>query len=488
MSSRWKCSPLGPSWAAVLALWILGLLCPPATAAADEIEEAREAAREELVEGLEGLAAWCTRKKIYLQRVSVYESILHFDPGNTTAMRGLGYIKDRNGNWKETERKVEPKDWSQGAVRQFPARRSAVVEAYRDAMFGLFETYKGRLSPTQSERILDDILEADPDDARVRELRGEAKLDGRWVLRETLVAKEGREILRDRVRQAFKTAPKAREVEANKRELAYGIAWKAVYATEHVRSLGTGTAKEVERMTTATWAARSLFNGALGVQAKYPRDFAVYTLARPADKMAFLMNHPAVDQSYRDFLFQLEGSGIQGSGDLAHWADDKNRRLDGLVRQSIMWLFADGYQIYPTHGWIFEGFGLYLTRELVGTRLSWFVKPSQYLVEEDDLALQARLLDSRTNWMNEALQVLEHESRPKLQFLLGKDVNAMTTEDLLYAYVLAAYLLEAQAESIPRVFTRIGKGEPSTVVLEEELGLELADLDVRVRRWLSERR
>jgi hypothetical protein len=74
-----------------------------------------------------------------------------------------------------------------------------------------------------------------------------------------------------------------------------------------------------------------------------------------------------------------------------------------------------------------------------------------------------------------------------LAFLVGKDVNQLTTEGLLYAYVLAAYLIEAESDRIPAIFTRIGKGEASVAVLESEFGLTLEQLGLRVRRWLAER-
>jgi hypothetical protein len=452
-----------------------------------DLDSERVAAREALLEDLEGLAGWCTRKRLFLKRQGVYESMIHFDPGNKLAMRGLGYIKDKDGNWKETERRVEAKDWNQSAARQFPKKRAEAVEGYRDTMFGLLKKYEGQLSSKQTNATLDEILFADPDDARVRKLRGESKRDGIWVLSQTMVAKERRKALRELVIKAFKDAPEPTEGLANKKEEVFGISWKAVFTTPLVRSLGTGSKSEVSRMTQAMSAAHTYFNGVLSVEANFPAEFTVYTLVRPSDKMAFLMGHPVVDQAYRDFLFQLEGSGIQGSGDLAHWSEDVDRRLDGLVRQAIMWLFAESYQILPKHGWAFEGFGLYMTRELIGTRLTWFVKPSVYLVEADDMALQARLLDTRTNWMNEANQVLSSPERPKLAFLLGKDVNELTTEDLLYSYVLSAYLIESEYAKIPKIFGRIGKGESSVTVLEEELGLKLDKLDEHVRRWLSER-
>lgn len=452
-----------------------------------DIDEDSAKARAALIEQLEGLAEWCTKKKIYLKRQEVYLSILHFDPDSNVARRGLGYVKDSEGNWIEKKRRVEPKDWDKGAVKEFPEKRTEVAEAYRTAMFGLIDKYEGRLSPTQREKILDDLLFADPDDPRVHALRGEVKVDDKWVLVQTVKAKEHRAELRDMVRKAFKNVPKAEEDLANAREDQFGIGWKAIYKTPIVRSLGTGSAKEVERMTQAMAATLSYFNDALSVEAHFPKDFTVYTLARSGDKMAFLMNHPAVDQTYRDFLFQLDGSGIQGSGDLAHWSEEPTRRLDGLVRQAIAWLFAEGYGILPKTGWVFEGVGIYMTRELVGTRLTWYVRPSEYLVEADDNALKQRLLDTRTNWMNEARLVLAGEKRPKLGLLLGRDVNQLTTEDLLYSYVLSAYLLEAESEKFPTILTKIGEGQTSVETLESVLEMDLPELEERLIRWLNER-
>lgn len=453
-----------------------------------DIKSESQAAKVDLLESLEELAQWCSKKKIYAKRQEVYDSMLHFDPESSVARRGLGFIKDSDGNWVEKKRRVQAKDWDKKAAKEFPAKRTQLAETYRDAMFALLDKYEGKISPKDRESLLNDILFADPDDARVHDLRGEADLDGKWVLKETLVAKERRAALRDMVRKAIGSVPKAEVTTANEKEKAFGIGWKAIYATPLVRSLGTGSEQEVSHMTEVMAATLSYFNDALAVEAHFPKDFTVYTLARPSDKMAFLMSHPVVDQEYRDFLFQLDGSGIQGSGDLAHWSEEPTRRLDGMVRQAISWLFAESYQVFPKHGWVFEGVGIYMTRELVGTRLTWYVRPSEYLIEADDRALKARLLDTRTNWMNEARKLLVDGKRPNLALLLGRDVNQLTTEDLLFSYVMAAYLLEARGEQFPGILKKIGEGKTSVEALELGLEMKLDEIEARVIRWLDERR
>ena len=295
-------------------------------------------ARLQLIGALEELAEWCTKEKIYAKRMAVYRSILHFDSESAVARRGLGFVRNSAGEWVEKPRRVEPRDWDKAAAREFSTRRSAVAEDYRKTMLGLLETHAERITPAEMERILDDLLFADPDDPRVHELRGEVSSDGKWVLAQTVGAKKRRAEMRNMVRQAFKGVPKAEEVLPNWREEQFGIGWKAVYATPIVRSLGTGTPEEVKRMTQAMAATHSYFNAVLSVEAKFPEDFTVFTLARPSDKMAFLMNHPVVEQAYRDFLFKLDGSGIQGSQDslpgASRWPDAPGHPDVGWVGQT----------------------------------------------------------------------------------------------------------------------------------------------------------
>jgi len=455
--------------------------------AAADVESERAAVRQELMAQLEGLAAWCAKQKVFLKRQEVYEWMLRLDPENADARRGLGWIKDKDGQWRPKEHRVPPVDHDKEAASEFALRRAEVAAGFAGALFALLDGHADELSAEERESLLDDVLRVDPDNARAHDLRGEAKLADRWVLVETVAAKQRRGELREMVRTAFRTVPKARARTPDAKERGFGIEWTAVYTSPLVRSLGTGSEEEVRRLTEAMWATRSYFNAALGAGADFPEDFTVYSLARSSDKLAFLTNHPSIGPEYREFLLRCDGSGIQGSGDLAHWAPDELRRLDGLVRQAITWLFAEGFGILPGQGWAVEGFGLYLTRELVGTRLSWFVRPSEYLNQEDDLALQARLLDSRTNWMNEAHRVLNGKGRPRLAFLLGKDVNRLTAEDLLYSYVLAAYLLEAESTRLPDLLARIGAGTPAVEAFEAVFGEPPEELGAHVRRWLGER-
>ena len=99
---------------------------------------------------------------------------------------------------------------------------------------------------------------------------------------------------------------------------------------------------------------------------------------------------------------------------------------------------------------------------------------------------QLQLAD--VNWLEEGRRLLSGPNAPHLEFLLGKSVNNMRDEDLLFSYVLAAYLLEGRPKETPTILRRIGAGNHPVKVLEEELGRPLREIEARLLRWLEETR
>ena len=71
--------------------------------------------------------------------------------------------------------------------------------------------------------------------------------------------------------------------------------------------------------------------------------------------------------------------------------------------------------------------------------------------------------------------------------LVRKDASQLTTEDVLYAYTLATYLLEGHPEVVSKVLKRLGTGYPGIPALSEALGMDVPSLERRIERWLTER-
>ena len=89
---------------------------------------------------------------------------------------------------------------------------------------------------------------------------------------------------------------------------------------------------------------------------------------------------------------------------------------------------------------------------------------------------------------DEANRLLQTGKAPPLGELLEKGVNDLTTEDLLFAYLLGTYVLEAQPEKATAILVSTGLGKPSARAFEGALGMDLADFEPHLTRWLSERR
>ena len=68
-----------------------------------DTKESYEAIRERELAGLivrlEEHAAWCKKKKLWLQRALALEALLEFDPENLDARKALGHRKQRDGSW-----------------------------------------------------------------------------------------------------------------------------------------------------------------------------------------------------------------------------------------------------------------------------------------------------------------------------------------------------------------------------------------------------
>ena len=165
---------------------------------------------------------------------------------------------------------------------------------------------------------------------------------------------------------------------------------------------------------------------------------------------------------------------------------EKPSRMDGVSRQCMAWLLKDRFGISSRHGWVFEGVGLYLSYRVVGTRLGIFVRESKYTSEGSPEDLLARLRGSRSNWFRIAHEVLNSEYKPNFAFMLGKDVNNLTGEELMYGYVLSAYLLEVFPEKAPDVLKRIGAGDAPATVIEETFGAKLDEVERTLLTWLDD--
>jgi hypothetical protein len=409
-------------------------------------------------------------------------------------MQALGYKQVSDGVWEPpVDGAKPPKNFDPAALREAPGRRSRMIKPWRDAMLAL-STQSG-VASAEVEDIHDRILLVDPDDAEVHTLRGEVRMKvtvdkeqvERWVLAETAQAKERRKALKDFVKKALEVDPKPDAVLPSAEENALELDWTVVLVSPVVRVLTTGERREAENVLKVASQVQSYVRFALGAASDYQPNFTIYLLTKAGEEQTFAQKHPKVTDALRAFWPKVKGTGLPACGDAVWWDDDPSRRLDGVTRHTLGTFLTTTFSITTVHGWAWEGLGLYLTRELVGTRLTWYVQPTGD-EPADRKNLRAKLLVSDTNWMDEAYKVMSGPKSPGLESVMQHNVNTMSVEEMLVAYALAAFFVEAKPAELPRLLHQIGSGVRYDTAVQVALGMEVDRLEQRLRRWLEERR
>lgn len=469
--------------------------CAPAGAQGG-VEADREATLPLLLEGLNGYAEWCSNKKLWVERNRALQAILAVDPGNLPAKRGLAWIQVADGVWEPPPQPKPAKNYDPKALKEAPERFAKAIQPWRDAQIELLKRHADGMTSTQRESIFAQILSIDPDDAHVREARGEERSERGWVLAETVRAKARRARIREIVRDAVAATPEASSATPNAADAARGVEWAVCVESAHVRVLSTGDRAEALRMASAVEVARTLFREVFGVSTELPTGFTVHLLCNDASKAAFLQKLAGQDSARASFLAKLEGTGLEGSNSAAWWSPTAERRLDGVVRHVIGAMFQLEFGVSVATPWAWEGFGLYLAREVIGTRLTWYIEPPENnasaAAAKPALDWSKKLLTPGTNWMNEGYRLLHSGDVGGLAATLSRALNKMTPQDLFVSYTLAAYWLEGQAEKTPELLRTIGSknrpGKAAVAAFEATLAAPLDEFRARMLRWLGERR
>ncbi|MCY3000197.1 MAG: hypothetical protein NTV21_00090 [Planctomycetota bacterium] len=467
--------------AALLAL-ISGLgFARAQSSPADELAPARKQA----VVDLEGFVEWTGTVKLYLERDRAWEAILAFAPEHEAAHKGLKHQKNRDGSWKVPEKRAESKNFGkEPQLEECAKRRGEIAAKYRAALEPVLEKHKP--APAARAELVAALLAIDPEDAASRALNGEAKRGEQWVLSESEKARERRGELKTLVKELVAAVPAPVEGTPRASENALGVTWTACVSTPLVRVLSSGDAAEARNVAIQCSAAVALFRKVTGAPSGAPGVVDMYLLTTPAARDAFVKAWPGWSDEERKLVSTWAGTGLPGEIHHARWDADAPRRLDGAVRHMLGLLTLANFSFdHQGCAWAWEGFGLYLTRELVGTHYTWYsTGPTSGDAETKELL--GKLMMGDSNWMNEALQRFKRGRGTKVEELCARKIDAFGVDDLLTAYALAGYLLEGRSESVPAIYKALASD--SRKALESALALTPTELDQRLLRWLSERK
>ena len=464
-----------------------------ATAPASDFTRRKESAGRERIAALATLAELCHTNKAYLQRDKAYEALLVLDPEHAVARKTLRYQKDRKTGLWSRRGYVAPKDTKGAFIDQALTQRAELDALYAAFMLDLIDEFAAELGPAPRRAELQALLASAPDDERTRAALGfvavERQGQRHWVERTTVEAAARRYTIADAVEKARAAVPALERGAARQSETEWGIPWAMVLQTDRARVLGVNRdgEAELEVITRHGHLLWDVLRVLCGLRMRAPLDLAIYDVEDGAHKESLIAKHPRITDRQRELYPRLSSGWLGSAPHLALWAPEAAIRVECATRQFTSWYLTDGFGVQGKHGWITEGFGLYLSQLICGTRRTFTVVQSRY-VDTTEPNFEHRLGEPDADWFADSLTVLQAAPPTRLASTLGKDPNEMTRADIVLAYTLASYLIEGHgADTVRKILSRIGGDESvsSTVALEETLQTTLPELQQGLQRWIQ---
>jgi hypothetical protein len=440
---------------------------------------------ESSVQQLEATADWCRSERLYGYRQRVLAFLLELDPEHRDARRALGYHRI-GGEWKPPTGRRPGRDYSPESIPEAQRRIRESLVPLRKPFLEDLQANPAGLRRESAQRTIRALLALDEDDAALRAMIGETRLEGEWVLVESARTVARRKSLAADIAKSRELTPAALDQPVPDDLVDWPIAW-----TVSVRTLGlelVGTVPESEGRTVAAdlQSLARTFERAFGVPGTHRDGLRVMLLSGYAERDAAL-DQLELPPSVRNHLGSAAGGWLGSGQRLAEWDGSAQRRRDGAARQVLGTMLMDRFGIDGGHAWAWEGFGLYLIHLQLGTRGTWFYQGSGYQPVADALSW-SMAQDPTSDWHALTRHLLTDPNGLRVNFLLGRPLNSMTSQDLVCSYTLAAYLLEGWPDRVPRLLTALGRGEHPVLVFERELGFPITTLDQRIVRWIDESR
>src|SRR5439155_15846795 len=102
--------------------------------------------------------------------------------------------------------------------------------------------------------------------------------------------------------------------------------------------------------------------------------WTVYVLADPHQVDPLLASFLASSAGFGVSARKLSGVAVPGQPLAVYWDKDAARRLDAACRQTVVDFLSRTDGLSLKHVWAWEGLGLLLTHELIGTRLTLYAQ------------------------------------------------------------------------------------------------------------------
>jgi len=485
------------------------VLEPDARAQEDVRERALAEVGAALVPELVALAEWCSSEKLLASRLAAYEAILVWQPDHADARRILGWRRAGADDWERSRPEQARKDRT-GREAQLAERHAALVRRTIEASEQQVEAL-GRAGLEAARRRM---LALVPDDASLRASLDEVRLaSGEWGRADAARALERAAARKAEVARAKAAVGAAERLDATALGPLQGkLKWLSVARTPRAFVATTVGFAETAAIAVSVDIAPGIAAAALpgvplvglhpeGTEPRgedppdkpqwwsQPRLYVVQTsMERDALLGAFAAG---LEAKRLEHLRGVNTGFLDAESSIGVWVERPNDRLEASVRQRVGLYLQRTFGISADKGWIWEGIGLLLSSSITGTKNLIYIQlvtTSGSVAADGTKPKQLDLFATGADWIVMARDLLLTTPRPNLGPLLGKTVNTMDKKDLLIAHALGTWLIDGHPDKASQVIARIGAGQPSVAVLEDEFGMTLPELVEHLAAWIEDMR
>jgi hypothetical protein len=449
--------------------------------AADDYKKIRLAEVTALVPKLEELVAWSIDAKLFRERDRLNGLIVALDSENAKARAALQYRRQKDGSWTRSPDWKEARNTSDKPLAELEKKRAEVADPVVLKLIAALEREKASMDPATRKLWLDELSAIGPDNAKLRELLGEVRFKGRWVLVETASAAE-RHPEAVALARAFRDGDKKIEDgKPDEIESKTALKWTVVRQGPFVRVPATIPPNGVDKALRSLDAAWQLTHKLFGKEAS-PEQRCTTALVRNAEEVAaYLLPQPETPEPDRGKAYG--GYTLTQTAVVVVAEDQEIKRLRASTFRTAS-VAADRALGVTLPHWIVEGVSLHAEGLVLGHREPMYGEVN--LRGSDNAALFEALAKPDAHWVALAAARVKDGKAPPLKRILALELFKITPLDSLFAATFAAYLIEGRPSDAVPFMRTTSRQIPPEQMATEALGITLGDLESRFHRWLAE--
>lgn len=287
-------------------------------------------------------------------------------------------------------------------------------------------------------------------------------------------------------RAALEDVEEPRKVDVPGPAAASGLRFVGAWRTDNVLVTSTTTKNEAVTIARTIEATPAYLRVALGDSLRVIPGFTVYALSQRSDAKAVIDVHPSTDALTREHWTKFGAYWIGNQPQYLTYHTSPAWRLEATASQQIAFDLRERFGVAGDRAaWAAAGFEKRLAWDLVGTRITFSRRISEYAEQDVPWATWGDLTDG--DWYRRARGVLAGYGPVDLAELFGKPLNLLTLPDEVVANAIAAYYLEGRPDECGAFLFALGQGENVDDALHKASGLDIVALRLRLLRWLDER-